>query len=154
MWIITLIFPDIYLKPQPPNNTEYFWITLPCVQTTCACKLCIHTDCWPGGLLQQLSELQTPLLKKPDCFCPARCQLTASQARACAAAACIPKHGQVTSVRTAVCWHHRHTTQGWESLQRLAQASGGRGTTMAWLAEWLRDRNAAWKKFLLRKRHE
>lgn len=129
--------------------------------TMCANNMCMRTM-HPHWLLTRRTAaaavwVADPSLKKSDCSCPARCQLTASQARACGAAAYIPKHGQVvttlvTSVWTAMCWHHRCTTQGWERLQGLARASGGIGTTMVWLAEWHRVRNAAWKKFLLRKR--
>lgn len=132
--------------------------------TMCAYNMCMRTmhPHWPlnSRIATAAVRVAGPSFKKSDCSCPARCQLGSCPARACAAAAYIPKHGQVVttlvrSVRMAVCWHHRHATQGWEGLQRLAQASGGRGTTMVWLAEWHRDHNAAWKKrFLLRKRNK
>lgn len=122
MWIITLIFPDVFKTPASKQHRVFLDNV-----TMCAYKTCMQTM-HPHWLLSRRTATAAVRvggfsLKKSDCCCSdASCQT----ARACATAAYIPKHGQfvtmlIRSVRMAVCRHHRHNAPGLEGLQGLAQ---------------------------------
>lgn len=115
---MTWIFPDVYLKLQPPNSTEYFWITFPCVHTTCACKLCIPSDGWGAGGCQQLPGLQAPL-QSPE--------LLSSQmptVRQPGVLLLLPLYPNMARLSPCLSQrHHRHATHS-----RRTCRTGGRGT--------------------------
>lgn len=113
MWIITSTFPDVYLKLQ--TAPEYFWTTFPCVHTTCACKLCMHTDGWGAGWWQQLPGLQAPL-QSPSA--PVQPDASCQPARSAAAAASVPKHGQLVPMSVTVAPQTRYTCKNWWERQQ------------------------------------